>query len=129
MTKEATTLSIEYMRCSHELGDYLFIGTEERMLYMIETNTLNVLEKINTQSYVFTILAIDHQTLVLGEYQGFIEVIRFSKSHILSRLQSSQVFSSSVYKAINSDPMAFACGDGLYFGHFSGNKYTLKLED
>jgi hypothetical protein len=67
--------------------------------------------------------------LVLGEYQGFIEVIKFSKSHVLSRLQTSKVFSSSIYKILNSTPIAVACGDGLYFGHFSGSNYTLSLED
>ena len=40
------TLEIEYMRCSLEIGDYLFVGTEERMLFVVDTGTFKILGKI-----------------------------------------------------------------------------------
>lgn len=59
-------LDIEYMRFSIVVGGYLFIGTEEKMLYMIDTKTFNIIDKLPTQNFVFTISAIDKTTLICG---------------------------------------------------------------
>jgi len=59
-------LDIEYMRFSIVVGGYLFIGTEEKMLYMIDTKTFNIIDKLPTQNFVFTISTIDKTTLICG---------------------------------------------------------------
>ena len=36
------------MRCSLVHDGYVFIGTEEKILYMIETENFNILDKLET---------------------------------------------------------------------------------
>lgn len=49
------TLDIEYMRFSLLIdNDLLFIGTEEKMLYLLDATTFETLDQIMTQSYIFT---------------------------------------------------------------------------
>ncbi len=61
-------LDIEYMRFSIVVGAHLFIGTEEKLLYMVETKNFNIVDKISTQNFVFTISMIDKSTLICGQY-------------------------------------------------------------
>lgn len=42
------TLDIEYMRCSLVLDRVFFVGTEEKLCYMIDTSTFEVLDKMST---------------------------------------------------------------------------------
>lgn len=42
------TLDIEYMRFSLVVDNHLFIGTEEKLLYWVDINTLEVVDKIET---------------------------------------------------------------------------------
>ena len=62
------TLDIEYMRYSLVVNNLLFIGTEEKMLYLIDALTFEILDRIMTQSYIFTMCKIDDCTIVAGEY-------------------------------------------------------------
>lgn len=59
-------LEIEYMRYSIVSGSHLFIGTEEKLLYMVDTKTFTVIDKIATQNFVFTMSMIDKTTLICG---------------------------------------------------------------
>jgi len=57
--KKIKTLEITYMRYSLVVEDLLFIGTEEKMIYMIDTRTFEIVSSIETQQYVFSIVALD----------------------------------------------------------------------
>lgn len=46
--KKIKTLDIEYMRYSLVVDNYLFIGTEEKLLYLIDASTLEVIDRIQT---------------------------------------------------------------------------------
>jgi len=41
-------MDIEYMRCSLVLDRVFFVGTEEKLCYMIDTSTFEVLDKMST---------------------------------------------------------------------------------
>ena len=77
--RKAKTLDIEYMRYSLVVNDLLFIGTEEKMLYLVDALTFEILDRIMTQSYIFTMCVIDEDTIICGEYQGNVDVIRVRK--------------------------------------------------
>lgn len=64
--KKLKTLEVEYMRCSLHVKDVVFIGTEEKLCYMVETTNFSTLAKIATQSYVFSIALVDPKTIVCG---------------------------------------------------------------
>lgn len=66
--RKIKTLDIEYMRYSLVLGDILFIGTEEKTLYMLDALTFELLDRIMTQSYIFTMQEIDMKTIICGQY-------------------------------------------------------------
>ena len=78
--RKVKTLDIEYMRYSLVTENLLFIGTEEKMLYMLDALTFEILDRFMTQSYCFTLAMIDKNTLVCGEYQGHVDVLRI-KNH------------------------------------------------
>ena len=65
-TKKIKTLEISYMRYSLVVEDLLFIGTEEKMIYMIDTKTFEIVDRIETQQYVFSIAALDQNTIICG---------------------------------------------------------------
>jgi len=54
------------MRYSLVVGDLLFIGTEEKIIYMIDTTTFEIIDNIETQQYVFSIAALDETTIICG---------------------------------------------------------------
>ena len=56
------------MRYSLINDNLLFIGTEEKMLYMLDALTFEILDRFMTQSYCFTLAMIDKNTIVCGEY-------------------------------------------------------------
>ena len=60
------TLDIEYMRCSLFNDRCVFIGTEEKLCYMVDSSTFEILDRMPCQSYVFTIALIDSRTIVCG---------------------------------------------------------------
>lgn len=64
--KKFKTLDIEYMRYSLVLDNHLFIGTEEKMLYWVDMDTMEIVDKIETQSYIFSISKINQNTIVCG---------------------------------------------------------------
>lgn len=64
------------MRFSIVVGTYLFIGTEEKLLYMVDAKNFSIVDKISTQNFVFTISIIDKTTLICGQYQGFVDIIK-----------------------------------------------------
>ena len=64
--KKIKTLDIEYMRYSLVIGSLLFIGTEEKMLYMLDALTFDVIDKMQTQSYIFTLCQMDDDTIMAG---------------------------------------------------------------
>ena len=74
--RKVKTLDVEYMRYSLVMHNLLFIGTEEKMLYLIDALTFEILDRMMTQSYIFTICKIDDTTIVCGEYQGHVDVVR-----------------------------------------------------
>lgn len=53
--KRVKTLDIEYMRYSVKLGNKLFIGTEEKLLYLVDAVSFEILDRLQTQSYIFTL--------------------------------------------------------------------------
>lgn len=64
--KRVKTLDIEYMRYSVKLGSRLFIGTEEKLLYLIDAVSFEILDRLQTQSYIFTLAQIDNDTVLCG---------------------------------------------------------------
>ena len=64
--KKIKTLDITYMRYSLVVEDLLFIGTEEKMIYMIDTTTFEIIDSVETQQYVFSIAALDETTIICG---------------------------------------------------------------
>ena len=54
------------MRYSLVINKLLFIGTEEKLLYMVDATTFEILDRIETQSYIFSICKIDNNTVVCG---------------------------------------------------------------
>ena len=64
--RKVKTLDIDYMRYSLMTENLLFIGTEEKMLYMLDPLTFGILDRFMTQSYCFTMTMIDRNTIVCG---------------------------------------------------------------
>lgn len=60
------TLDIEYMRHSLVVDDVIFIGTEEKILYMVDVLEFNILDKIQTQNFIFAIQALSNDTVICG---------------------------------------------------------------
>ena len=56
------------MRYSLVVDNHLFNGTEEKLLYLIDTQSFEVVDRIQTQSYIFSIAKIDKTTIVCGQY-------------------------------------------------------------
>lgn len=95
-------LDIEYMRFSIVVGSYLFIGTEEKLLYMVDTKSFNIVDKISTQNFIFTISMIDKGTLICGQYQGFIDIIKIQGQN-LAKIYQARSFNTNVYKIVQTD--------------------------
>lgn len=98
---------------------------------MVDTDTFETLDVIQTQNYVFTLAIVDTETIVCGEYQGFVDIVRYSRSQLM-RLQSIRPFQANVYKIIPTDrkeAFAFGCGNGLFFGTFDPRTYELDLSN
>lgn len=64
--RKIKTLEISFMRYSLVVNELLFIGTEEKMIYMIDTKTFEIVDAIETQQYVFSIASLDHGTIICG---------------------------------------------------------------
>lgn len=60
-------LDIEYMRYSILHNRTLFIGSEEKQLYMLSWPSFTILAKITTQSFIFT--------MAVEEFEGEIYLI------------------------------------------------------
>lgn len=113
------TLEIEYMRCSLHHDNHLFIGTEEELIFMISLPDFTILDRFITQSYVFTIEALDNSKLIVGQYQGFIDILQIeSEEGKLTKLHQVKPFSANVYKIVSlgDGNLVFGCGNGLFFG-------------
>ena len=126
--RKVKTLDIEYMRYSLVVGNLLFVGTEEKMLYLVDALTFELLDRIMTNSYIFTICAIDEQTVVCGEYQGNIDVLRVKKHEQMVKIHSTKLLTGNVYKIVKTDrpnEFCFGCGNGMYFGTFEHEKFFL----
>ena len=98
---------------------------------MIDTSSFEVLDKMSTQSFVFTIEQIDSKTLVCGQYQGFIDIIQFSiDNQELTKLIQMRPFQANIYKIVQTEqPLSFAfgCGNGLFFGTYDIRNQQLVL--
>lgn len=90
------------MRFSIVIGSYLFIGTEEKLLYMVDTKSFNIVDKISTQNFIFTISMIDKGTLICGQYQGFIDIIKIQGQN-LAKIYQARSFNTNVYKIVQTD--------------------------
>ena len=84
--RKVKTLDIEYMRYSLVSDNMLFIGTEEKMLYMLDALTYEILDKIMCQSYIFTMSMLDRNTIACGEYQGHVDVLRVKRHEQLTMI-------------------------------------------
>lgn len=42
------TLDISYMRASRQVGNFLFIGTEEKMIYLVDITSFEILDSLPT---------------------------------------------------------------------------------
>lgn len=121
------TLDIEYMRYSLVVDNYLFIGTEEKMIYLVDASTFQILDRMMTSNYVFTMCRIDGSTICCGEYQGHVDVIRV-RNHKLIKVHQARLLTGNVYKIIKTDRVdefCFGCGNGMYFSTFEGDKFVL----
>lgn len=119
--QKVKTLDIEYMRCSLVHGNFIFIGTEEKMLYLVDATNFTILDKMMTQSFVFTIALIDDHTIILGQYQGYVDIIKIQRGSDLVKAAQMRPFNSNVYKIVKTEhpnQLAFGCGNGLFFAGF-----------
>lgn len=127
-SRKVKTLDIEYMRYSLVLHNLLFIGTEEKMLYLVDALTFEILDRMMTQSYIFTMCKIDDNTIICGEYQGNVDVIRVRNQEQLVKIYQSKLLTGNIYKVIKTDrpnEFCFGCGNGMYFGVFEDDKFML----
>ena len=46
--RKIKTLEINFMRYSLVVGGLLFIGTEEKMIYMVETKSFEIVDRVET---------------------------------------------------------------------------------
>jgi hypothetical protein len=46
--RKLKTLEINFMRYSLVVGGLLFIGTEEKMVYMVETKSFEIVDRLET---------------------------------------------------------------------------------
>ena len=112
-SRKLKTLDIDYMRYSITFDNLVLIGTEEKMLYLVDAVTFDILDRIMTQSYIFTICQIDHNTIVCGEYQGNVDVIKINRHEQLTKIFQVKLLSGNIYKIIKTDvpnEFAFGCG-------------------
>jgi hypothetical protein len=126
--KKVKTLDIEYMRFSLVIDNLLFIGTEEKMLFMLDALTFEILDRMETQSYIFTICKVDRTTIVCGEYQGYVDVLRVMRSQHLTKIAEQKLLTGNIYKIIATerpDEYAFGCGNGMFFATFEEEKFTV----
>ena len=126
--RKLKTLDIDYMRYSLVMHNLLFIGTEEKMLYLVDALTFEILDRIMTQSYIFTMCKIDDTTIVCGEYQGNVDVIRVRKMEQLVKIYQVKLLTGNIYKIVKTDrpnEFCFGCGNGMYFATFEQEKFTL----
>lgn len=125
------TLDIEYMRYSMVVGSLLFIGTEEKMLYMLDALTFEILDRLQTQSFIFTMAAIDNETIVTGEYQGYVDVVVVKNNSSMVKTNQQKLLTGNIYKIIKTDrpkELAFGCGNGLFFAKWNGFNFILGDE-
>ena len=126
--RKVKTLDIEYMRYSLVVSDLLCIGTEEKMLYLVDALTFEIIDRIMTQSYIFTMCQLDESTIICGEYQGNVDVIRVRKHEQLIKVHCQKLLDGNIYKIIKTDrpnEFCFGCGNGMYFATFENQKFTL----
>lgn len=110
------------MRYSMLCDEYLFIGTEEKLLYLIDAKKMEILDKIETQSYVFSIAKLMRNTVVCGQYQGYIDIVRVTKQGQLIKVIEQKLLTGNIYKIISTErpnEFAFGCGNGIFFAEFS----------
>jgi len=74
--RRVKTLDIEYMRYSLKLGNRLFIGTEEKRLFLVDATTFDILDSLQTQSYIFSLVEVDKETVLCGQFGGFVDLVR-----------------------------------------------------
>lgn len=126
--RKLKTLDIDYMRYSLLVNNLLFIGTEEKMLYLVDALTFEILDRMMTQSFIFTICKVDDCTVACGEYQGFVDVVRVRNSDQLVKVYGSKLLNGNIYKIIKTDrpnEFCFGCGNGMFFGSFEDQKFNL----
>lgn len=126
--RKVKTLDIEYMRYSLVVEDLLYIGTEEKMLYLVDALTFEILDRIMTQSYIFTMCRLDINTIICGEYQGNVDVIKVHKHEQLLKVSSQKLLHGNIYKIIKTDrpnEYCFGCGNGMYFATYENDKFAL----
>ena len=129
--KNVKTLDIDYMRYSLVVGSLLFIGTEEKLLYMLDALTFEVIDKIQTQSFIFTLCAMDEDTVIAGQYQGHVDVIRVKTHSSLHKIYKGKILTGNIYKIIKTDipnEFAFGCGNGLYFANWQDDCFEVLNE-
>lgn len=93
---------------------------------MIDLESLEILDRIETQSYIFSICRIDDNTIVCGQYQGFVDVLRVTKKLNLQKISEQKLLTGNIYKIIETeraDEFAFGCGNGMFFATFENEKF------
>ena len=134
--RKMKTLDIEYMRYSLVSDNKLFIGTEEKMLYMLDALTFEILDKIMTQSYIFTLCMLDRNTIACGQYQGHVDVLRIKGHDQLIMVHKQALMTGpidgpqtrNIYKIVKTDrpdEFAFGCGNGMYFANWENDRFIL----
>lgn len=107
----------------------LFIGTEEKMLYMLDRVSFEIIDRIQTQSYIFTMCPVSDDTIFCGQYQGYVDVIQIKSHQTLVKLRQEKLLTGNIYKIIKTDrarEYAFGCGNGLYFAEYDKNQFYVS---
>ena len=120
--RRVKTLDIEYMRYSLKIGNRLFIGTEEKRLFLVDAVSFEILDSLQTQSYIFTLVQLDPDTVLCGQFGGFIDMIRCNYSDNLIKVAEQKLPVGNIYKMVrthNEDEFIMGCGEGLFFMTYS----------
>ena len=97
-------------------------------MYLVDALTFEILDRIMTQSYIFTMCCVDESTILCGEYQGNIDVIRVRKHEQLIKINSQKLLQGNIYKMIKTDrpnEYCFGCGNGMFFATYENEKFIL----
>jgi len=69
---------------------------------------------------------LNQNTIVCGQYQGFVDVLRITKTKTLAKVIEQKLAVGNIYKIIKTerpDEYAFGCGNGMFFAIYDNGKF------